>query len=495
MNEKIRKNYACFLCGLAILFFSCIFSGSAHALAKPVISAEGAALYNVTSGEFLFEKNADRQFYPASITKIMTALLVLERSSQSDTVVFTESATANLESGAVSLNLTAGDQISVRDCLYALLLKSANEVANGLAEHVSGSVPAFAELMNARARELGCTGTNFVNPNGLTNAKHLTTPHDMALIARACFEREDFREIERSTVYHFPASHKRPEGTTIVMGHKMIAPGGSLYYPGILGGKTGYTSAAGNTLVTCAERNGVRLIAVVMKSRSTHYTDTKALLDYGFAEAGSGNPKDVQENVDDAVGAVPGSEVAEAKEGPGAGQSVPVGSVQSGVAVVRAVPAEAASEGAAADHHALGTNPASSAAATESGRIVRAVASETQISGEKGSGVLAPGWQMQNGHWIYVRADGSRASGARLEINGYEYWFDETGCMITGWHQDADGNWYYLRPSFGGMKKSCWIQDEGKWYYLGADGRMLRNGIAPDGGRVGEDGVWIEGHA
>lgn len=463
MNETIRKQYACFLCGLAILFFSCALGSSAHALAKPAVSAEGAVLYNATSGEFLFEKNADRKFYPASITKLMTALLVLERSNQSDTVFFTESATANLESGAVSLELTAGDQVSVRDCLYALLLKSANEVANGLAEHVSGSVPAFAELMNTRARELGCAGTNFVNPNGLTNAKHLTTPRDMALIARACFERADFREIERSTVYHFPATARRPEGTTIVMGHKMIAPGGSLYYPGILGGKTGYTSAAGNTLVTCVERNGVRLIAVVMKSRSTHYADTKALLDYGFAAVGADTAEDAGKAAGDAAG---GNSVAD--------RTVSGATATGAVGTVRA----AAPEGQSG-----------------SPTVAEGAAPQMQTAGEKGPGVPAPGWHAQDGHWFYVRTDGSRASGTRLEIDGYDYWFDAAGCMITGWHQDTDGSWYYLRPSFGGMKKSCWIQDEGKWYYLGTDGKMLQNDVAPDGSRVGADGVWIEEHA
>ena len=206
------------------------------------------------AGSSCYEKNANHQYYPASITKFMTALLVLENASQDDTVVFSSAATENLESGAVNLEVAKGDRIKVRDCLYGLMLKSANEVANGLAEHVSGSVPSFAKKMNRRAQELGCTNTNFVNPSGLNNAKHLSTPHDMALIAKACFDRADFRAIDRTVSYHFPATQKRPNGTDIVMGHRMISSGNADYYPGILGGKTGYTSAAGNTLVTCAER-------------------------------------------------------------------------------------------------------------------------------------------------------------------------------------------------------------------------------------------------
>ena len=136
---------------------------------KPTIASEGAVLLNASTGEVLFEKNGTSRFYPASITKLMTALLTAENCALSDTVTFSKSATTNLESGAVTLNLVEGDKLTVEQCLYALMLKSANEVANGLAEHISGSVSAFADKMNARAKELGCTDTHFVNPNGLNN--------------------------------------------------------------------------------------------------------------------------------------------------------------------------------------------------------------------------------------------------------------------------------------------------------------------------------------
>ena len=294
MMNRMKKR-AVSLCGAVLLtVFTAMFTMSAYAAEKPEIAAQGAALYNASTGEFLYGKNENHQYYPASITKVMTALLVLENTGLDDVVTFTDSATKNLESGAVSLDVTTGDRIPVRDCLYGLLLKSANEVANGLAEHVAGSVPAFADKMNEKARALGCTATNLVNPNGLNNASHLTTPHDMALITAACFENAAFREIEKSTTYHFPATLNRPDGTNITMGHKMISPSSSQHYDGILGGKTGYTSKAGNTLVTCAERNGVRLVAVVMKSAGTHYTDTRKLLNYGFEIAGTGNSSTVQ---------------------------------------------------------------------------------------------------------------------------------------------------------------------------------------------------------
>ena len=229
---------------------------AADAIAKPTISAEAGILYDVTNGRVLFEKNADEKLAPASTTKLMTALLVLEKANLDDKVTFSKTAVTNLESGAVKIGLVEGDQVSVKDSLYALLLKSANEVANGLAEHVSGSISAFAELMNARAAELGCTNTHFVNPNGLNSDQQYTTCRDMAKIAAAA--------------------------RTITPGHKMLYPKDSRYYAGIVGGKTGYTSKAGNTLVTCVEKNGVRMVAVILKSKSTHYEDTKKMLDYGY---------------------------------------------------------------------------------------------------------------------------------------------------------------------------------------------------------------------
>ncbi len=257
-------------------------AASAADIKQPEVAAEGAVLLNAATGEVLYGKNQDQQFYPASITKVMTALVVLEHCNLNDTVTFSKTATTNLESGAVALGVSEGDQLTVEQSLYGLLLKSANEIGNGLAEHVSGSVSAFADLMNAKAKELGCKNTHFANPHGLNNESHKTTPYDMALILRAAVANDTFRRIDTTTSYEFPAI-KNAAAHTITMGHKMMYKTDSRYYEGIIGGKTGYTSKAGNTLVTAVERDGVRLIAVVMKAKRTHYTDTKAMLDYGFA--------------------------------------------------------------------------------------------------------------------------------------------------------------------------------------------------------------------
>ena len=259
-----------------------------NTLKKPEIQAQGAVLMDAATGNLLYSKEAETKFYPASITKLMTALLVAEKCSLDDTVTFSKTAVTNLESGAVTLGLVEGDKLTVRQSLYGLLLKSANEVANGLAEHTAGSISKFADMMNARAKELGCTNTNFVNPNGLNNSNHYTTPHDMALIARAAFQNGTVSKIASTLSYQIPATQKAA-ARTISLGHKMLYPNDARYYQGVIGGKTGYTSLAGNTLVTCAERDGVRLIAVIMKSKSTQYTDTSALLDYGFALKSGGS--------------------------------------------------------------------------------------------------------------------------------------------------------------------------------------------------------------
>ena len=520
MIRKLRKLILSAVCVLsASAVFACA-GLTAFAAEKPEIAAQGAVLYNASTGEFLYEKNADQRFYPASITKILTALLVLENCSLDEVVTFTDTATKNLESGAVSLDVTTGDRISVNDCLYGLLLKSANEVANGLAEHVSGSIPAFCERMTQRARELGCTNSNFRNPNGLTNSDHYTSPRDMARIADACFRNPAFLAIEKNTVYHFPATINRPNGTTIAMGHKMIAPGGAQYYSGILGGKTGYTSAAGNTLVTCVERDGVRLITVIMKSRSTHYADTKKLLDYGFAVAEKGDRLASDYAVQNTDGTVqqnagPGAELEAAQtvqgtaggDNTGTGNSTGTSAVTGGTGMVTASPgtvsagpageiSASAAETAAAETSSAAPETSAAETMAAAGEIpavqtspAETAAAETVTETSGPAAALTPGWHESSGGWYYVRENGNRASGERLTIEGYDYWFGDDGKMITGWHHAADGGWYYLRPSFGGMKKSAWIENGGKWYYVGADGKLLTDTVTPDGYHVDANGV------
>ena len=209
---------------------------------------------------------------------------MIENCSLDETVTFSNTAVNTLEPNSSILGARAGDTLSVRDCLYALLLQSANEVANALAEHCAGSMDAFAEMMNERVAELGCTDSHFANPSGLNDPNHYVSAYDMALIAKAAFNNPTFVEIDSTTYYDVPAGKLKqyPDGWRYYAHHRMLRRNDSLYYDGVIGGKTGYTSLAGNTLVTCAERDGMKLVAVVLNGHLTHYSDTKALFDYGF---------------------------------------------------------------------------------------------------------------------------------------------------------------------------------------------------------------------
>ena len=246
------------------------------------IEADGGILMEAQTGTVLFAKNADQPYYPASITKILTALIVLEHCSLDEEVTFSHDDVYNVEVGSSTAGIDEGDVLTVRDCLYALMLASANESANALACHVSGSREAFAELMNQTAKSLGCTGSHFANPSGLNDENHYTTAHDMALITRAAIQNPDFLEIDGARNYKLPPTKRNPEGGYVANHHRMLVKNTSVYYPGAFAGKTGYTSIAGNTLVTCAEKNDMTLIAVVLNGHQTHYPDTKALLDFGF---------------------------------------------------------------------------------------------------------------------------------------------------------------------------------------------------------------------
>lgn len=247
------------------------------------IEAEGGIVMDADTGAVLYGKNIHVPYFPASITKILTALIVIENCELDEMVTFSHNAVYNVEANSSSAGLDEGDVMSVEDCLYALLLKSANEVANALAEHVAGTTEAFAEMMNEKAASLGCVDSHFANPSGLNNPDHYVSAYDMALIGQAALQNETFVEIDSTRYYELPPTIRQPEGSMIYPGHKMLkknAP--NEYYPEVFGGKTGYTSLAGNTLVTFAKRDDMTLITVILNGHQTHYSDTRKLLDFGF---------------------------------------------------------------------------------------------------------------------------------------------------------------------------------------------------------------------
>ncbi|MBE6004078.1 MAG: D-alanyl-D-alanine carboxypeptidase [Lachnospiraceae bacterium] len=253
------------------------------------LNSEGAILIDADSNAILYEKNSTTAYFPASITKVLTAILVLENCTNlEDKVTFSYAAVnGNLEPNSTIIGAVPGDKLSVRDCLYCLLLHSANDCANALAEYIAGSNEKFAEMMNAKAAEIGCVNSHFVNPSGLNDPEHYTCAYDFAKIMQYAIKNETFRAIDASQVYtHAPIS-KYPNDTdsenTVYAHHHMMRKSYSDYYPGVFAGKTGYTTLAGNTLVTACEKNGMTLICVILNGHNSQYTDTRNLFDFGYA--------------------------------------------------------------------------------------------------------------------------------------------------------------------------------------------------------------------
>lgn len=286
MKHKITR----LLCG--VLAMCQVFTMTAFA--KPEwsydtgIQAEAGALMDVDSGTMIFGQNSHVEYPPASITKILTALIVLEHVDDlSETVTFTESAMLNVEADSGNkLSLVIGDTMTVEDALYALLLQSVNQSANALAEHVAGSMSGFVDMMNEKLVELGCKESHFENPSGLNGDTQNVSAYDMALIACAAFSNEKLLEISSSKSHKIGPITNHPDGITVNQEHRLVItedPNSEYYCPEAVAGKTGYLLKAGNTLVTYAEKDGRRLVSVILKgSPRQYFIDGKELLRFGF---------------------------------------------------------------------------------------------------------------------------------------------------------------------------------------------------------------------
>ena len=247
------------------------------------IQASAGVVMDVDTGVFLYSKNCDRQLYPASITKIMTALLTLENADL-DAVMTCSTIVYELAENASNVGLSEGEQMTIRDALYTLMLESANDTANALAEYVGGSMEGFAQMMNDRAAALGCTGTHFSNPSGLSADDHYTTAHDYALIAAEAYRNEGFRTLCSTVNYDVPPTNTYEETRYLQNHHRMLISDSDFYTSWCTGGKTGFTEKAWNTLVTYGERDGRRLVCVLLHGNGAdqNYLETIDLLNYGF---------------------------------------------------------------------------------------------------------------------------------------------------------------------------------------------------------------------
>lgn len=260
----------------------------------PDIYGTSAILMDADTGAVLYAQNPNERLYPASITKIITGLLAIENLNLEDTITYTDDILNSLPGDAAKLGLLPGETASVRDTLYALLLRSANEAAVALSLKIAGSEQAFGTMMTERAKAAGALDTNFSNSTGLHDVSHYTTAYDMAMITKSAMENTEF-----STIWSAPNYTLNPtnvsEAYRIWNRHPLLVSTSEYYYPYAIGGKTGYTDEAGRTLVTAAEKDGLTLICVIMKSDEAHiFTDTMSLFEYGFQNFIKVNIKDTE---------------------------------------------------------------------------------------------------------------------------------------------------------------------------------------------------------
>lgn len=256
----------------------------------PVVGAESAILIDANTGTILYEKNVHQPQYPASTTKILTCLIAAETCSLTDVVKFSHKAVFDTPRDSNHIAIDEGEKLTVLECIQAILIRSANECSFAIAEHISGgSWEDFADIMNQRAKELGCVDSHFVNPNGLPNEDHYTSAYDLAQIGRAFFANEMLCQTTLSPALHIIPSERQKDEILERNGMQII-PGGTYGYEYLVGCKTGYTIDARSCLVSCAEKNGLKLICVVLRDEAPNqYKDTIALFDYGFSNFDSVN--------------------------------------------------------------------------------------------------------------------------------------------------------------------------------------------------------------
>lgn len=298
MKKKCMVYLLCFLCLISSFTPHCVFAENEEdkenieitniksTTTPPDIVAESAIVMDLKTGAILYEKDATSLRYPASITKIMSCLVAIEQIEDFDApLTVSEGAVAAIPEDGSNIGLMPGEVLNVEDCVYAVLLASANEGANAMAEYVAGDVDSFVDLMNQKAEELGTINTHFENPHGLHDDNHYVCAYDMALIAKAAYENEHFRKIVTTSYYTIPATNLYLEERPMYNHHKMMFNTSEYFYSKVLGGKTGSTEMAQKTLVTYAKAGDKEFVSVVLKSINGEvYNDTRKILEFCFSE-------------------------------------------------------------------------------------------------------------------------------------------------------------------------------------------------------------------
>ena len=277
----MKKTFKTLSLVFLLLFYFTNITATADTIAPPEINAEGCVLIDASTGKALYEKNADKSFEPASTTKVMTAILALEKCNLNEEVTIQEDFT---KIDGTAIGLLKGDVITVHDLLLGLLLESGNDCANAIAKHISGSIEDFAKLMNAKAKELGALNTNFKNPSGLPDPEHTTTAHDLALFLREAINNKDYMEISKTPFYTITL--KSDPSKTIIINNKnyMINKNSKYYYPFAICGKNGYTTKSNHTYVASAEKDGQVLVAAFLNAsdKDQNFHDMQTVFNFGF---------------------------------------------------------------------------------------------------------------------------------------------------------------------------------------------------------------------
>lgn len=397
---------------------------------KPSISAPAALVVNATTRQIYYSKGGLNPYYPAALTTLVTASLLLTYKKLDDVLAVSHTAVTGLESGATTAGLKAGDVITVRDALGAMIVKSCCDVANVAAENVAGSIPNFVALMNQVVKNWGCVATNFTNPTGLNDNAQVTNTYDAAIIMDKVTQDPSIKLMLQQQTYVIPV-RTHMAAKTLTTKNQLLIKGNKNYYNGIAS-KLGYTSKAKYTVASQLDYNGQRLIAIVLKANGSQFTDTTKLLNFGKVAS------------------------LEAASGGAAYNSV--------LSVANNVSTQAM----AAANIAATTNVTAAAATTSANS---AVSSSSLLAN---TGDTAGTWQKDAKGWYFLKANGQSAANEWIKKSGKVYCVDSAGYMITGWRQMSNGEMYYFDPNTGELRFNTWVNVSTGAYYLQADGTLAK---------------------
>lgn len=390
--------------------------------AKPKVSAPSAIVVNATTKEIYYFKDPFTGYVPAGLANLMTAYLLLQNKQLTDVLTVSARAVNNLEEGATTAGLRAGDTITVSDAIVAMFIKSCCDVSNCVAENVAGSIENFVAMMNQTAKAMGCVSTNFTNPSGLNSDAQKISNYDMAILLDKVSENPSLAYLMTLHAYTLPATaHRGP--LLLTTKNSLMTPGSSRYYTGIAGSRMGYTSKALYTMASYTIYNGQKLIAVVMKANGTQFSDTTKMLDFAKKAA---------------------TEVA--------GQAQAVAAAQ-----------------AAQEAQAMQMAQAAAPQAAQMSAVTQ-VGTTASVQGD-----TVGTWQQDaTGAWTFILSTGQRATNQWIQNNGKIYYIDSNGYMITGLRQFSNGNSYYFDPTTGELRYNTWINLSTGAYYLQADGSIAK---------------------